>query len=162
MASADFILEIHSIPGESKKDGFKDKIDLESWSWGATNIGTGATGGGHGAGKVSMQDFHFVKSIDKASPKIMLACAEGTHIPSAKLTCRKAGGKQEQFMIVKFTDVLISSYQTGGSGGSSVLPVDQCSFNFAKIEIEYKEQKADGSLGASTKAGFDLKTNKKV
>ena len=37
------------------------------------------------------------------------------------------------------------SYQTGGSHGD-ILPMDQVSFNFAKIEYEYKPQKADGSL----------------
>ena len=34
------------------------------------------------------------------------------------------------------------------------------SFNFAKIEVEYKPQKADGSLGAPVEFRYDLKTNK--
>jgi len=43
-----------------------------------------------------------------------------------------------------------------------VLPVDQFSLNFAKVEKEYKPQKADGSLDSPIKAGWDLKANKKV
>ena len=40
------------------------------------------------------------------------------------------------------------------------MPLDQISFNFAKIEIEYKEQKADGTLGGAIKAKYDLKEMK--
>jgi type VI protein secretion system component Hcp len=47
--------------------------------------------GGSGAGKVQMQDFHFVMRANKASTKLMLACASGEHIPDGLLTCRKAG-----------------------------------------------------------------------
>ena len=57
--------------------------------------------------------------------------------------------------------LLDGSYQVGGGQGN-VVPTDQFSLNFAKIEIEYKEQKADGTLGASVKAGFDVKSNKAV
>src|SRR5690606_37166795 len=96
-------------------------------------------GGGGGAGKVAMQDFHFVMQINKSSPKLFLACATGQHIKEATLTCRKAGGEQQEYLKVKFTDLLISSYQTGGSRGD-LIPVDQVSFNFSKIEFEYKPQ----------------------
>ena len=36
------------------------------------------------------------------------------------------------------------------------------SLNFAKIEIEYRPQKADGSLDNPVKAGYDLKQNTAV
>ena len=109
-----------------------------------------------GAGKVQMQDFHFVMRVNKASPKLMLACAQGEHIKSAILTCRKAGKEQQEYLKVTFSDILVSSYQTGGSG-ADVVPMDQISLNFSKVEMEYKEQKADGSLGGAIKAHYDLK-----
>lgn len=162
MAAVDYFLEIDGIKGESTDDKHKEWIDLESWSWGETQSGSHAAGGGGGAGKVSMQDFHFVMKMNKASPRLMEACATGKHIPKGKLVCRKAGGKQEDFLTVSFSDLLISSYQTGGSAHGDVLPMDQISFNFSKIEVEYKVQNKDGSLGAGVKAGYDLKANKKV
>ena len=79
-----------------------------------------------------MQDFHFTVFHGVASPKLMLACATGQHIPSAVLTARKAGKDQQEYMKVSFYDLLISSFQTGSSG--SVNPTDQVSFNFGKIE----------------------------
>ncbi len=38
-----------------------------------------------------MQDFHFVMKTNKASPKLLLCCANGEHINEATLVCRKAG-----------------------------------------------------------------------
>lgn len=162
MAAVDYFLKIDGIQGESQDAKHKDEIQLESWSFGETQGGTMAFGGGGGAGKVKMQDFNFIMKHNKASPKLFLACASGEHIKSALLTCRKAGKEQQEFMKVTMTDVLVSSYQTGGSGSGDVLPMDQISLNFAKIEIEYKPQKPDGTLDAPVKAGYDLKANKTV
>ena len=163
MAAVDYFLKIDTIEGESKDSKHAGEIELESWSWGATNAGSSAHGSGAGAGKVAMQDFHFVMKVNKATPKLILAVASGQHIPKAVLTCRKAGGKQEEYLVYKFWDVLISSYQTGGSGhGEGVVPTEQVSFNYTKMQTEYKEQKPDGTLGGAITAGWDLKQNQKV
>ncbi len=161
MAAVDYFLKIDTIEGEATDDKHKNEIDVLSWSWGETNSGTHAGGGGGGAGKVSMQDFSFAMTMNKATPKLMLACATGQHIKNAILTCRKAGTEQQEYLQITFSDLLVSSYQTGGSQGQEV-PVDQISLNFSKIEFAYKPQKADGTLDAAIKAGYDLKLNKKV
>jgi type VI secretion system secreted protein Hcp len=59
-------------------------------------------------------------------------------------------------------DVMISSYQVGASAHSDVVPTAQISLNFAKLEISYKEQKPDGSLGAEVKQKYDYAANKKI
>ncbi len=162
MAVVDYFLKLEGIDGESADHKHKGEIDLESWSWGEAQSGTHGSGGGGGAGKVQMQDFHFVMKHNKARPKLMLACASGEHIKKATLTCRKAGKEQQEFLKVTLSDLLVSSYQTGGSGHSDIVPTDQISVNYSKIEFEYKEQKADGTLGGATKAGWDVKANKTV
>ena len=162
MAAVDYFLKLDGIEGESHDSKHKNEIDVQSWSWGESQSGTGAAGGGSGAGKVSMQDFHFVMQNNKASPKLMLACASGEHIKKGVLICRKAGKDQQEFLKITMSDVLVSSFQTGGSGSSDIVPTDQISLNFAKIEFEYKEQKQDGSLGAAVKAGYDVKANRVV
>jgi len=162
MAAVDYFLKLDGVDGESEDHKHKGEIEIESWSWGETNAGTSGHGGGAGAGKVSMQDFHFVMKVNKASPKLFLACAGGDHIKKAKLTCRKAGKEQQEFLTVDFEDVLISSYQTGGSGHSDVVPMDQISFNFTKIELLYKPQKSDGTLAAGTPVNWSTKANKSV
>ncbi len=155
-------MKIDGIDGESLQKGHEKEIELMSFSWGESNAGSFAGNMGGGSGKVSMQDFHYTVPINRSSPKLFLACATGEHIKSATLTCRKAGKTQQEFLKWKFTDLLISSYNTGGSGGADVLPIDQVSFNFTKIEISYAPQKQDGSLDAAIPAGYDLKAGQKV
>jgi type VI secretion system secreted protein Hcp len=162
MAAVDYFLKLDGIKGESTDSKHKGEIDLESFSWGETQAGTHSGGGGGGAGKVQMQDFHFVMRVNTASPKLMEACATGEHIKSAVLICRKAGKEQQEFLKWTFSDLLVSSYQTGGSSHGDVIPMDQISLNYSKVEMEYKAQKADGTLDGPVKAGYDLKQNKKV
>jgi type VI secretion system secreted protein Hcp len=161
MAAVDYFLKIEGVDGESNDSKHKNEIEIESWSWGAAQQGTHGAGGGGGAGKVSMRDFSFTMKANKASPKLMLACATGEHIKKAVLTCRKAGKDQQEYLCVTMSDLLVSSYQTGGSQGN-VVPSDQIAINFTKIEFEYKPQKPDGSLDAPVKAGYDVKANKKT
>jgi len=161
MALVDYFLKIDGFKGECQDSKHKDEIEVESFSWGETQTGTARAGGGMGSGKVSMQDFHFVMRVNKASPKLMLACAQGEHIGKAVLTCRKAGKDQQEYLTVTFGDVMVSSYQTNG-GSAEVIPMDQISLNFAKVEVDYKEQKPDGSLGGSVKAGYNVKEQKAI
>src|SRR5258708_25097070 len=109
MASVDYFQKIDGVQGESSDERHKDEIDIESFSWEETQSGTFAAGGGGGAGKVSMQDFHFTMQVNKASPALFLACTQGDHIKNAFLTSRKAGQNQE---FIKFTmnDVWSSSF----------------------------------------------------
>jgi type VI secretion system secreted protein Hcp len=156
----DYFLRIEGVPGESVDAKHKGEIDVESWSWGETQPApAGGAGSGGGSGKVQMQDLHFTARVSKASPNLMLACASGKHFKSAVLTARKAGKEQLDFLTFSLSDVLVSAYQTGGAEGE-VVPGDSVSLNFAKIQVEYKPQKPDGSLGASIKAGWDVKQNK--
>ena len=162
--AVDFFLKLDGADykGESQDHKHKEEIQLESWSWGASQQGTSSAGGGGGAGKVSMQDVHFTMMMNKASPMLMLACATGKHIPTGILTCRKAGDKPLEYLKIKLTDILVSSYQTGGSAHGGDLPVEQIAINFAKIELEYVPQRKDGTGDPSVKAGYDLKKSEKV
>jgi len=83
MAIVDYFLKLDGIQGEAQDKTHKLEIEIESFSWGAVQAGTAAIGGGMGAGRVQMQDFHFVMRVNKSSPKLMLACATGDHIKSA-------------------------------------------------------------------------------
>jgi type VI secretion system secreted protein Hcp len=158
--AADYFLQITGIAGESTDAKHKNWIDVESWTWGETNSGALAPGGGGGTGKVDMQDFHFTTQMSKASPALFLACASGQHVKEAKLAGVKAGAMQQEFLTWTFSDVLVSGYQTGGAGGDLVM--DSVSLTFSKLKVEYKAQKADGSLDTAVTAGWDQKANKKV
>jgi type VI secretion system secreted protein Hcp len=156
--AVDMFLKITDVKGESKDKAHGGEIEIESFSWGATQLGTSSHGTGAGAGKVSMQDFHFVMRHNSASPSLFLFCANGKHLKEAALTCRKAGGTQQDFLKVTMSDVLISSYQTGGSQGGEV-PMDQISLNYSKIEVENLAQDEKGITKSAGKKWWDLKSN---
>jgi type VI secretion system secreted protein Hcp len=162
VAQVDYFLKIAEAPGESTDDKHKGEIDIESFSWGESNSGSAGHGAGQGAGKVSPQDFHFVKKMDKSSPVLFIACATGQHFKSAIITARKAGGEQQEYLKITLEDCLVSSYQIGGASSGDVVPSEQVSMNFAKLEVVYKEQKPDGTLGGEVKQKYDFAANKKL
>jgi type VI secretion system secreted protein Hcp len=158
VATIDLFLKIDGIPGESQDAKHKGEIDLQSFSWGETSESGPSPGAG--AGKVAMQDFHFATRVNKASPLLFLSCAMGKHIKQAVLTARRAGKEQQEFLLFKFRDLLISSYQIGGAEEVGEVPMDQVSFDFSRIDFEYRAQKPDGTLAGPIKAGWDVKKKK--
>lgn len=166
----DYFLKIDGVEGESPDQVYKGWIQLMSWQWAEENSGHWGFGSGGGGGKVEMKDFEFSMVSNKASPKLFLMCATGEHITQATLVCRKSGNGQQDFMTITFSNCLVSSFKTLGNipvdannpESNNVLPVDMIKLNFAKIEVEYKEQNNDGSMGAVIKTGYDLKLNARV
>ena len=158
--AADYFLKLDSVTGESTDSQHKDEIELTSWSWGesqTTSRGSGSSGSG--AGRVNMNDFHFTMEMSAASTALALACATGKHLSKGVMTARKAGGKQEKYLVVSLDDVLVSSFQTGGHGGGEI-PVESISLNFSKIKVEYFKQGVDGSTKAAGTFVYDLTANK--
>jgi type VI secretion system secreted protein Hcp len=160
MANSDIHLKIGDIKGESTDDKHKDEIDVDSWSWGASNPGSMSVGGGGGTGKVSFSDLTFVHRIDKSSPNLWKACSTGEHLKEATLTSAKQGKGPQDFLIIKMTDVLITSVSVAQSNGDSSVPQESVSIQFAKVDLEYKPQKPDGSLDAGLHFKYDVKANK--
>src|SRR5438045_3347423 len=158
MAQVDMFLKLDGIKGESKDHKHKDEIHIESFSWGMSQTGAHGAGGGGGAGKVSVHDISVTKFLDKASPELMLHCANGKHIPNGLITVRKAGEQPVEYLKIKLTDILISSVQEAGHG--SDLLSESLSLNFAKFNVEYQEQGADGkAAGGPVSMGWDVKAN---
>jgi type VI secretion system secreted protein Hcp len=156
--ASDIFAKIGDIKGESLDAKHKDEIEVLSFSWGVTNSGTMATGGGAGAGKATFQDLLIVHNIDKASPDLLRACATGTHLKEATITHRKAGKGQLEFLTVQMNDVIITGVTHGGATGQPYS--ETVSLAFAKVDLEYKPQKPDGSLDAGIHFKYDLKANK--
>jgi len=157
--ASDIFAKIGDIKGESLDSKHKDEVEVLSWSWGVQQTGTMAHGGGGGEGKASFNDFNFTHHVDKASPVLLKACATGEHIKEATITVRKAGKGQQEFLILKMNDVLITSVNPSGSGDSAAT-AESVALQCSKIDLEYKPQKADGSLDAGLHFKYDIKGNK--
>jgi type VI secretion system secreted protein Hcp len=155
--AGDTFFKIGDIKGESQDAKHKDEIEVMSWSWGVSQPGSMSMGGGGGSGKASFSDLTFSHNVDKASANLLKACASGKHIPEATITSRKAGEDQQEYLIVKLSDVIITNVSSGGSGGDVM---ENVAMQFAKMELEYKPQKKDGTLDAGVFFKYDLKQNK--
>lgn len=154
-AASDYLLELDGVKGESKDNARPGTIEIQSFSWGVSNAGSMASGSGGGAGKASFSDLSFTTSVSKASPKLMMACATGQHIPKATLYVRKAGTTDE-YLVITLTDIMVSSYSSSGRGtpnapgstASSSVPMESISINFTKVEMRYTD--ADGTVTTGT------------
>jgi type VI secretion system secreted protein Hcp len=159
--AADMFLKLEGVDGESKDDSHKKEIDVLAWSWGASQSGTGHTGGGSGAGKVSVQDVSVTKYVDSASHLLLLDCCNGQHIKKGTLVVRKAGATPLEYIKLTMEDIIVSGIHSGGSGGEDRL-TETITLNFSKFKYEYTPQKADGSGDGTKETGWDIAANKKV
>lgn len=154
--AVDMFIRIGALKGESRdKQGYKEWIDVLSYSFGMTQQGYGHMGGGMGAGKVNVHDLSITKHVDKCSADLMLHCCNGKHFPDAVLCVRKAGEKPLEYLKYTMTDVLITSVSQGGSGGGDIVS-ENCTIQFAKIKVEYKEQTQQGGVGATPSMTWDI------
>jgi type VI secretion system secreted protein Hcp len=113
-------LKLDGVQGESTDSKHKGDFEISSFSFGAGNGGAQAHGGGGGAGKVSFSSFTITRPLDKSSPLLQKAAIDGQQYKEVGVFfARKAGGTQQDYLELKLDDVLISSYQTGGSGGAT-------------------------------------------
>ena len=157
--SLEAFLKIEGIPGESRKDGHKDEIDILSFSFGASNPTTVAKGTGAGASQVNVSSFNIMKMTDLSSTAFFLRCAKGEHIPEALVTLRKSGGTNPlEYLTYKFSKVYVDSIQWSGSGGGDDSPTESLSLAFEKVEIVYSSQNNDGTAKKTVGSGWDTPT----
>ena len=143
------------IIGESNT--IDNALEIANFGFETTQTGGSAAGSGAGTGKAVLADFTFEIPMNRASPALMVACAQGAIYTDAHLTCREAGGKQEVYLKVDFKDVLISKYATAGNGEGK--PNDQCAFNYTAIKFQYNEQTEKGNTVNGNPQSWNVKTN---
>lgn len=152
----DYFLKLDTIEGESKDSNHSKEIDILGWSFGASQAATGGAGGGSGAGKAQFNALSISLKMCKASPKLMISCATGKHLKTGVLTARKAGGGPKDYYTITLTNLLITSYNTGGS---SEFPIDRITLAAEQISVSYKPQSAAGALGGAVTFGYNIVKN---
>ena len=150
---------IGTIKGESQDAKHKAEIEVLSWSWGVSQSGNPGHGAGGGAGRAAVHDFTFTHHVDKASPLLMKSCATGEHLRDATVTVRRAGAGQADHLIITMTDLVVTSVSmTVGVEGDTT--AESVVLAFAKVDLEYKPQKPDGSLEAGVHFTYDVKAHR--
>lgn len=129
--------------GSSKHKGHPNEIPVLAWSWGMSQSGSFQAGEGN-AGKANIQDISFTKYVDKSSGQFIKAVTTGSKSDTATLTMSQAGGTQQDFIILKLTNVMVTSYSTGCSAGEDT-PTENITLTFAKFSFDHHtDGKSDG------------------
>jgi len=154
---SDYYLLIDKVKGETQAEDMKDNIELDSWSWGASNPAH-ISGQGLAAGKPSLSDFTCSFTLDAASPMIVNHLHKGTHLASATFTGRKTGGdgKPYKYLVITLTDVFVTGFSTGG--GSQGVPPASLSLAYEEISYKYFTQDTkSGSVSLAGEAKYNIK-----
>lgn len=154
-------LKIDGVDGESTDANHTGWIDILSYNWQVSH--TAAAGASFGFPRVD--DFCFDMKANKASPKLLLACANGKVFKFAILAVAgvvSSDGQVQDFLNYTFNNVVISSYQTGLSqGGGDAFPVDHFCIAFGSVTIDYIKYSSEPGVGIQHyTVTWDLRTNK--
>jgi len=156
--SGETFLKLDGIVGPSTDKTHKQDIEIDSFSFGAEAQNIGSQTSGAGAGKARIGSFTITKSVDSSSPSLFQAVGEGRTIKEADLLfCRKAGGEQQNYLEIKFTNVVVSSLLDGQSSGGD-RPTEQVTFNFQQVEETYISQNGKTGPAISFNVGTNLKS----
>lgn len=121
---------------------------------------TASSAGGASAERADFSDFRFTKQLDKASPLLALACADGTVFDDITVELCRAGSEKVKFMEIKMTNSIISAI-TMDAGGE--FPTESVRLNYGKISWTYTQQKRQGGMGSgNVSAGWDRQKNCKA
>lgn len=154
--------KIDGIDGESTDEKRQEWIEIIDFGFGVRQtVSTAASSaGGASAERVDFREFKLRKLLDKASPKLTQACADGTHIDQIIVELHRAGTEKVKFMEYKLTNCLISQVATAGGRN---FPSETVHINFGKIMMVYSQQNRSGGGGSGNiTAGWDLDKNCKM
>jgi type VI secretion system secreted protein Hcp len=140
----DGFIQIQGIGGESTDDkhsGWIEAIDFDL-DIGQKVSGTASSAGGATAERADFSEFNFSKLLDKATPKLTLACAAGTHFDKILIEICRAGQSKLKFMAYTLSNCMISSISTSSNAGE--FPIDDIAINFGRIQWCYTQQSRPG------------------
>jgi len=159
MADIYAFLELEGIEGESTDEEYKDKIELTSFSWGATNHSTFASGTGSSNNKGELAEISCSKHTFKASLKLLERTVTGQSFESGTLTLLKLHGEDKiAYFQVKMKHVAITSFHVSASG-SGELPSESFSLHYVEVQSTYKPQSNTGEPLGNVDFGWNLQTN---
>lgn len=129
-AAVDMYIKLPDIDGESVDENHDKWIDVLSIDWGAHKPGAGDDAARR-RGDVKFGDVTMTKEYDASSPKIMLACANGTHFSNVELEAPERPGAQATYMKYKLENVMITSYSIDATGER---PMETITMTYQKVE----------------------------
>ena len=146
-----------TIKGECTLASYKDKINIEAWSFGASLASyTDGTNQKRTFGKPEVSAISVSKAMDLSSTGIFSAVVAGTSLPTVKIfLLQEEAGKFDVFFTITLTNALVESYSVSTGGG---VPNESLTLTFSKIDLAYKQQTTKAAQSGSKTASFDRTT----
>jgi type VI secretion system secreted protein Hcp len=159
MALVDMFLKLDGVEGESKDaSGKSSEIQIDGFSLAGTSPRDSFTN--QAAGAVRMGHLTIRAKIDKSTPKLFEKLTRNAKIPTATLSCRKAGKEQFEYFKVTLSEVLVVRVHVGSlEGGGTVVPPCEFDLAYGKIEMKSFEQTDRGSTSGPMTFLYMLTTN---
>lgn len=157
-ANLDAYLKLDGIKGDSAAKDYKDQIDVLSWSWGMSHD-VSTTGTGSGTGKTVFQPFSWMQGLDRSFVPMFSAIAGGEKLDFATLSVQRTGDNPQAFFTMNFKDVRLTSLTSNGNQGGAYIAVS-AALVYDAIEMSYRPQNKDGSLGTEITGRWDVKQGK--
>ena len=151
--AAEIFAKLGDIHGESTDAQHKGEIEVLSYTWGVAHP---VAAGGAVTGRATFHELSFTHHIDKASPKIMEACALNRRLPEVLFTHRRSGGAQPDYLILKLTNAIVTSVSISDTAGGGI---ENVTLAFGQVDFEYKPQRPDGSLEPAVVFQFNTATH---
>lgn len=145
--ASDIFLSLSGIPGESQAIRHEGWIIVNSFTEGVDRSPTNSG--------PTFSTLNIAKQIDKASPLLALACANGKHIKTGVLDVVRSDISQVRFLRLKLADVTVTAFQQSGGGQ---LPEEWVSLDFATVEWTYTTIDAAGRPLADISCSWDRQT----
>jgi type VI secretion system secreted protein Hcp len=123
----------------------------------ATTIGSATAGAG--AGRAKLGELSISKTVDQASPLLLVASASGGHFATVQLYLRDPTvGKGTPFLAFEFQTVFITRIEWSGATAGEV-PSESVHLAYAAVVMAYQGIKPDGMLALPVRGGWSQLTN---
>lgn len=134
-------IKFDGVDGEAQDRNHRGWSDLASFAQAIRRIPPSVEGGRWGS--VVFEDLTCVKPLDKSSPRLAEAVASGKTFPKVEIHLTTQFGDQGAiYYACELRNVLVTSYQVGGSGDAT--PLESLSLQFEEIKVIYTEYDAAG------------------
>jgi len=150
--------------GESNIEGYKEMIEVLSYSWNVSNpIQSSPSNAGRTTGRPNFGELVVTKKMDLTSPLFAFSCASAENIGTVKLyllrqdsSASEGEERNLRYMTYILANTLVSSVSVGGSGE---IPIETVTLNYSAINWEYHAQKTNMTDEANVPKGWDLAQN---
>lgn len=135
------------IPGEATSDSHRDWIELTSVMDGMHREGLDASGSNRRRSSVVFDGFHVGKLLDRSSPKLREAIADGTIFTEVEIDIvASCGGNAYTAFAITLSTARIEQLES--KGGRKEKSSENISFNYSRMETIYTPVNDDCSLDA--------------